>query len=158
MTASMERESDSPCHSHTYPRQGGRSPRRCSAWELEHRDCGAIPRWGLLLTAERWAKRTWGRRLWWEIPLEESQAAMEARWYCWVMFRGWSHHPSLLLPTGQQRQLNNRGAVYLSDTPNYRVGPHTGCPFKCLMHGTTEKDLRQGIPLSAWMGRATEKD
>ena len=30
-----------PCH--TYPRQGHKSPRRHSDWELEFRDCGAIP-------------------------------------------------------------------------------------------------------------------
>ena len=30
-----------------------RSPGRCSSWELEFRDCGAIPELGLLLTAER---------------------------------------------------------------------------------------------------------
>jgi len=46
----------------------------------------------------------------------------------------------------------------MSDTLNYRVRPHPGCPFKCLMCGTTEKDPRQGIPLSAWMGGATEKE
>ena len=28
----------------------------------------------------------------------------------------------------------------------------------CLMPQTTEKDFRQGSPLSTWMGRATEKD
>ena len=41
---------------------------------------------------------------------------------------------------------------------NYRVGPHPGCSFKCLMHQTAEKDPRQGSPLSAWRGGATEKD
>ena len=30
------------------------SPGRCSSWELEFRDCGAIPGRELLLTAERW--------------------------------------------------------------------------------------------------------
>ena len=67
-----------PYDRHTYPGQGRRSPRRCSSWELEHRDCGTIPGRGLLLTAWRWTERTWGRRLWWEVPIEESQAAMEA--------------------------------------------------------------------------------
>ena len=51
-------------------------------WELESRDCGAIPGRGLLLTAERWIKGMCGRRLWKEMPVEESQAAMEARQYC----------------------------------------------------------------------------
>ena len=31
--------------------QGRGSPRRQSSWELEHRDCGTIPGWGLLLTS-----------------------------------------------------------------------------------------------------------
>ena len=39
--------------SHTYPRQECWSPGRHSSWELEFRDCGAIPELGLLLTAER---------------------------------------------------------------------------------------------------------
>ena len=33
----MEWESDSPCHSHMYPGQGHRPPRRHSGWELVHR-------------------------------------------------------------------------------------------------------------------------
>ena len=49
----MERESDSPCRSHTYPGQGDRCPGRHSGWKLEFRDCGAIPGQGLLLTVER---------------------------------------------------------------------------------------------------------
>ena len=57
------------------------SPGRCSSWELEFRDCGAIPGQRLLLIVERWIKGMWGRRLW-ETPDEESQAAMEARRYC----------------------------------------------------------------------------
>ena len=34
-------------------RQGCRSPRRHSSWELELRDCGTIPGYGLLLMVER---------------------------------------------------------------------------------------------------------
>ena len=78
----MEWESDSSCHSHTYPGQECSSPGRHSSWELEFRDCGAIPGQGLL-TAERWIEGMWGRRLWWEMLVEESQAAMEARRYYW---------------------------------------------------------------------------
>ena len=29
---------------------------------------------------------------------------------------------------------------------NYRVGPHTGCPFKCLMCLSAEYDPSQGGP------------
>ena len=65
-----------------YPRQGYRSPRRCSSWELDLRDCGAILGQGLLLTVERWIEVMSGRRLWWEMLVEENQAAMEARQHC----------------------------------------------------------------------------
>ena len=44
------------------------------------------------------------------------------------------------------------------DALNYRVGPHPGRPFKCLMRQTTEKDPKRGSPLSAWMGGTMEKD
>ena len=70
---------------------------------------------------------------------------------------GWSHHYSLSLPTCQLWQLNNREAGQMPDTGNYREGPHPGRPFKCLLHRSTEKDPRQGSPLSAWMGGATER-
>ena len=144
----MEWESDSPCHNHTYPGQGCQSPEKCSGWELEFRDCGAIPGHELLLTAERWIEGVWGRRLWWEMPVEESRAATEARQYCWVMRRGWSHHRSLSLPTRQHWQLNNREAGPLNTWPlNYRVGPYPGCPFKCPMCQSTEEDPSQGAPL-----------
>ena len=36
--------------------QGHGSPGRCSSWELEFRNRGAIPGQGLLLTEERWFK------------------------------------------------------------------------------------------------------
>ena len=48
-------------------------------WELEFRDCGAIPGQGLLLTVERQIEGLSGRRSWWEMPVEESQTDMEAR-------------------------------------------------------------------------------
>ena len=44
------------------------------------------------------------------MPVEESWAAMEARRYCQVTCRGWSHHHSLSPPTRQHYQLNNREA------------------------------------------------
>ena len=48
---------------------------------------------------------------WWEMPVGESQAAMEARQYCWVTCRGWPHHHSLSLsPQSSIWQLNNRKA------------------------------------------------
>ena len=122
-----------------HPPQEHRSPRRHSCWELELRDCGAIPGWGLLLTVGRHPKGTWGGRLWWETPVEESQAAMEARRYHWVMHRGWSQHHRLSLPTSHHQQVSNRD-----------------WPFKPLTWGATGKDPRMGSPPSS--GWATEKD
>ena len=101
----MEWESDRPRRIHTYPGQRC-CPGRGSGWELELRDCWAITGQGLLLTAERWIEEMWGRRLWWEMLVEESQAAMEARQYCWVTCRGWSHHHSLSLPTCQHMNID----------------------------------------------------
>ena len=141
----MEWESDSHWGSHTYPRQVRSFPGRLSSWELGFRDCGAIPGQGLLLTAERQIEGIWGRILWWEMSVKESQAAMEARRYCWVTHRGWSHHHSLSFPTCQNQQLNNREADP-PDALNYRVGPHPGCFFKCLTRQPTEEDPTQGGP------------
>ena len=129
----MEWESESPCCSHTYPGQGCRSPGRQSSWELEFRVCGAIPGRGLLLTVERWIEGVWRRRLWWEMPVEESWAAMEARRYCWVTGRG--------------------GAFTVASfphTPASAAEPQRGWPIKCLTHWTTEQDPTQGAPLSEW--------
>ena len=49
-----------------------------------------------------------------------------------------------------------RTAHQTPDAPNYRMRPHPGCPFKCLMCQMTEKDPRQGSPLTAWLGRTME--
>ena len=106
----MEWESDSPCHSHTYPRQERRSPARHSIWELEFRDCGTIPGRRFLLTAERQIEGMWGRRLWLGNTCRGKPGSMEARHYCWVTCRGWSHHLSPSLPTCQHWQLNSREA------------------------------------------------
>ena len=35
----------------------------------------------------------------------------------------------------------------MPDALNYRVGPHPGCPFRCLMHQSTEQEPSQGVPL-----------
>jgi len=159
----MKWESDSPCCSHTYAGQERRSPGRGSGWELEFRDWGVILVWGLLLTAERQMEGRWGRRLWWEMPVEESQAAMEARQYCWVTRRGWSHHHSLSFPTGQHPQLNNteagpsnawltelqsrtpaRGPFCVPDVLNNREGPQAREPSKGLNGRAMEKDWPEG--------------
>ena len=137
----MEWESDSPCPSHTYPGQGLWSPGRLKRWELEFRDYGAIPGWGLLLTAERWVEGMWGMRSWWEMLVEESQAATEARQHCWVTWRGWRHHHSLSSPTGHQQQLNNRELAHqMPDALSYRGAPHPGAPV-----GTGALDQPRGV-------------
>ena len=141
----MEWEVDSPYCSHKYAWLKRWSPGRCRGWELEFRDCGAIPGRGLLLTVKKQIKGTWGRSSWWEMPREESQAAMEARRFCWVTHREWSLHHGLSLPTCQHWQLNNREACpsntwsteLQSRTPTqgallcawckiHRAGPHPG--------------------------------
>ena len=139
----MEWESDSPCHSHTYPGQGHRSSGRHGSWEVEFRNYGAIPGWGLLLTEERWIEGMWGGRLWWKMPVEESQVAMEPRWYCWVTRRGWSYHHSLSFPwqASFSSWTIERLAHRVPEALNYRVGPQS-----------------RGDPLCAWMGGATDKD
>ena len=106
------------------------SPGRGSGWELEFSNCGAIPVRGLLLTVERQIEGMWGRRSLWEMPVEESQAAMEARQYCWVMCRGWSHHHSLSLSTGQHRSWTTVWLAHQTpDALNYRGGPNPGAPL-----------------------------
>ena len=76
--------------------------------ELEFRDCGAIPVWGLLLTAERWIKGCeggdpGGKCLWRKArqPWKQGDSAES---------HIESHHHSLSLSTGQHLQLNNREA------------------------------------------------
>ena len=145
----MKWDWDSPCRSHTYPEQGRRSPSRWSGWELEFGDCGAIPEWGLLLTVERWIEGMRGRRLWWEMPVEESRSAIEARQYCWVLHRGRSYYHNLSLPTCQHQQLTNR-EVAPSNAWHTEQDPHPGCSFKWLMLQTTEEAHTQGVPLSVW--------
>ena len=147
----MEWESDSPGCSHTYPGQGYRFPGRHSRWELEFRDCGAIPRQGLLLIVERPTEGMWERRLQWEMPVEESQAAMEARWYRWVMSRGGSITiASLSSPASISSWTIERLAHQMPDALNCRVGPHPGCSVTWLMRWTTKQDPSRGDPLSAW--------
>ena len=144
----MEWESGSPCCSRTYPEQERWAPGRCSGSELEFRDCGAIPGRGLLLTAERRTEGVWGRRLWWEMPVEESQAAMEGRQYCWVIHWGWSHHHSLSFSARQHRQLDNRETGPSNAwVLNCRVGPHPGCSFKWLMPELQSRTPARGAPL-----------
>ena len=54
------------------PQTGAQAPWRAQQLELEFRDSGAIPGQGLLLTAERQTEGIRGRRLWLEMPVEET--------------------------------------------------------------------------------------
>ena len=86
-----------------------------------------------------------GEETGWGDMREESQAAMEARRYCWVTGRGWNHHHGLSLPTGQYQQLNNREGgpsnawhtalqnrtpprvpLYMPEAPTYTLGSQPG--------------------------------
>ena len=52
---------------------------------------------------------------------------------------GWSHRHSLSLPTHQHGSKTTESLAHQTpDTLNNRQGPHPGCPFKCLMHQSTE--------------------
>ena len=142
----MEWESDSPCCSHTYPRQ-------CSGWELEFRDCGAIPGQDccrLRKDTERRIKGMWRRRWWWEKPVEESPAAVEARRYAQSCIGGgaitiaslpghtstgsWAIEagPSNTWGTELQRRTPPREPVYVPEAPNNREGPQARKPSTCL--------------------------
>ena len=146
----MEWESYSLCHSHTYPRW-------CSSWELECRDW-SNPQARAAVDAER-SGGCEGGDCGGKMPMEESWAAMEARRYCWVTCREWSHHHSLSPLTRQHWQLNSREA-----------GPSKGGHWtteRSPTQGTTLSDWcaqlqrktpRQGSPPSAWTGGATKKD
>lgn len=57
---------------------GTHVPWEAQGWELEHRDPGAIPRRGQLLTAGRRLRGPEGRSRQWERPEQETRAAREA--------------------------------------------------------------------------------
>ena len=121
----MEWDSDSPCHSHTHPRKGCRSPGRCITWELEFQDCGAISGQRLLLSGQSdWGDvreeivvgNACGGKLPW--------AAMEARQYCWVTCSGGAITIASLSPYASIRSWKiERLAHQTPDALNYRVGP-----------------------------------
>ena len=60
--------------------------------------------------------------------------------------------------TELQSRTPPRMLLYVTESQIYRVGPQPGGPSICLTPRTTEKDPRQGSPLSAWTGTAMEKD
>ena len=93
------------------------------------------------------------------MSVEESQAAMEARWYCWVTHGGEASTIVSLSPHASIGSWTIESLAHqMPDALNYRAGPQPGGPSMCLICGTTERDPRQGSPLSAWTGGAMEKD
>ena len=117
----MEWESDSPCCSHTYPRQAHR------VWGLWGHtraraaiDCGEADQEEV--REETAVGSACGGKL----------CSMEARRYCWVTGSGWSHHRSLSL------------------SPQATISSWTrGWPIKRLMHWTPSRT--PGGPLCAWL-------
>ena len=96
MTAYMGWESENPCHSHIYRDAG-----TLEAAAARNQSIGIVEQYPgegcYWLTAGRLTEWTWGRRLWREMPVQESQSAMQVRQYCWVMHRNWSQHSSFSL-------------------------------------------------------------
>ena len=71
-----------------------------------------------------------------------------------VCFGSWNTRHTEL-----QSRTPPRVPFWVPDALIYRVGPQSGKATSiCLMGTTTEKDPRQGIPISSWKGGATEKD
>ena len=144
----MEWESDSPCLSHTCGGQEHDSPTRGSRGLLEFRDYGAIPVRGLLLIAKRQFEGIWERRSLWEMPVEESRAATEARRYCWVTHIAPSI-ASLSPHTSIGSWTIEKLAHQTHDSLNHRAGPHPECSFKWLMHRSTESTPVRRAPVCA---------
>ena len=155
----MEWESDSPCPSHTHPRQGHRSHRRDSSWDLDFVDCGAMPGRGLLLTTERRTDGMWGRRSEWEMPVEEHQALWKQGDTAGPIIVGGAITIVSFSPcTSIGSWTIDRMVNQVPDLLICRLGPHSGAPSMCLMLQTTEKYPRQGSPLSAWKSGAMEEE
>ena len=172
----MEWEADNRYHKHTYTGQGCRSPGRCSSWEMEFRDCGAMPGLGLLLTVEIQMEGMWGRRLVGnacrEKPGSHGSKAM-------LLSRVWGVEPSPqpLSPHTSIGSWTVERLAHQTLMHSTTEQDPARCPFKCLMCWPAEWDpsrgggalyvsdtpnsreeAQAGSPLSAWMGGATEKD
>ena len=74
----------------TCPGLGCKSIRKCSIWELEHRNWSTVTGWGPLLTMRRQSERMEGRSQQ-GMLLEENWAGMEAGHYCSVTHKRWNH-------------------------------------------------------------------
>ena len=144
----MEWESDSPCHSHTDPGQGRRSPGRHSteSWT-----------WGIVEQAQGegccWVQRDrpsrcdegdcGGKCLWRKArqPRKQGNTAESRVGGKAITTAYFSPHTSIGSWTIE------RLAHQMPESLNYRVGSHPGCPFKCPIQSSTP--ARGGL-LCAW--------
>ena len=147
----MESESDSPCCSHTYP----------------HRDAGPLEgtvagSWSLGIVEQPqgegccWLQRDGSR------GCEGGDRGGKCLWR--KARKPWKQHDTAESCIGcgaitiASLQTIESLAHQTPNTLTYRIGPNTRCPSMCMTCQTTEKDPRQGSPLSAWMAWSTEKD
>ena len=149
----MEWESDSPWCCHIYPGQGCRAPEGGSSWELEFRDCGAIPGWGQQRDRSRGCEGGdyGGKCLWRKAgqPWKQSSTVEScigggainiASLHPQASMGSWTIEkpPSNTWCTELHSRTPCRVLLYMTDALNYRVRPHPGCPFKCLMCQSTD--------------------
>ena len=153
----MEWDSDSPCHSHTYPGQERWSPGRHNGWELEFREQswgeGCCWLWRDRLRAceggDHAGKCWWrkARQQWKQGNTAESHVGDGA-----IIIVSLSPHASISSWTIE------RLAHQTHDALNYRVEPHPGCSFKWLMCQTKSRTPARGAPSMCLLHWTTEKD
>ena len=139
-----DNHTDNPCCSHIYSGQGHKSPRKCSSWELEHRDWRAMPGQGLLLTAERQPKGTCGRC--------SGKCLWRKAKHTWSQGDTTESHTgdrAISIPSLSPHFITGQWG-HCPETETKTERPLREVPFKCLMHQAAEKDPSQGGPLSAW--------
>ena len=131
-----ENHRDNPCLSPKHSRQGHKSPRKCSGWEVRCRDLRSTQGQSLLLTVGIQPEGMWGRKSWWEMLVEKNQAAMKERGYCWVItVTAFSPHANT---SSWKTQKDSR-----------EVGPWHGAWHGHLTCWATENDPSQGS--QAWV-------
>ena len=142
----MEWESDSPCHSHTYPRQGHRSFGRHS-----------VESWSLGILEQSQGKGCY----WLHRDRMRGCEGGDCAWKCLWRKAGepWKQDNTVesclgsgaitlasLTPIASNSSWTiERLAHQTPDAPNYRAGPQPGVPSMCLTHGTTEKDRKGAL-------------
>ena len=151
------------------PRQECRSPGRGSGWELEFRNCGAIPGRGLLLTVRDRSRGceggdSGGKCLWRKArqPRKQGDTAEShigdgaitiASLSPPASLRGWTierlahQMPDALNYRGPQPG----GPLYVPDVPNNREGPQAREPSNCL----NRRSCRERLAKEAFWSPAT---